>query len=401
MSIRRWVVFALLLSALLFLVGKAAADYLGPDRTRTVTTEVCKVVLLECAYVPSKELWKYVPIEDWMCSNEGKPWQSYPDHGPECWSGTAGEKYWERRYVVETNTVTYPEATINAALNGCTLRNSWCVTSPLLSLVANEPLSGYQILLIEGTRNGEAFACQSASCDVPLLEGENTFTFWALSSWGDSSRMGNLSARVDTQPPQVQGELSGTPGEAGWYVSPVSVSASASDPQPGSGLQALTYSLDGGAWTAYAGPITVSDGVHTITFRAEDVAGHVAEASASAQVDTQPPVLQTALEGEQVNGWYLSRVVLTASATDGLSGLARIEYALDGGGWQVYSAPMTVGDGQHSLHVRALDMAGNVSEAASLTFQVDGTPPRILLPEAWYIWESGEVTVRDAQSGLT
>jgi len=54
-----------------------------------------------------------------------------------------------------------------------------------------------------------------ASCDVPLLEGENNFTFWALSSWGDSSRMGSLSARVDTRPPQIEGTLSGTPGEAG------------------------------------------------------------------------------------------------------------------------------------------------------------------------------------------
>ena len=79
--------------------------------------------------------------------------------------------------------------------------------------------------------------------------------------------------------------LSGTPGEAGWYVSPVTFTASAFDPTPGSGIETLSYSLDGNGWTAYAAPVTMSDGLHTVTFRAQDLAGHVSEISQSVQVD--------------------------------------------------------------------------------------------------------------------
>jgi type II secretory pathway pseudopilin PulG len=239
-----------------------------------------------------------------------------------------------------------------------------------------------------------------ASCDVPLLEGENNFTFWALSSWGDSSRMGSLSARVDTRPPQIEGSLSGTPGEGGWYISPVTFTASASDPQPGSGIEMFSYSLDGGEWTAYVAPITVSEGLHTVTFRAQDLAGHVSEISQSVQVDTLPPQVNASLAGEQANGWYLSQVTFTAAASDDGSGLARIEYALDGASWQAYTAPVTVGDGIHMLRVRALDVAGNQAEMVPLTFQVDGTPPQIRLTPSWYLWERGEVQVRDGESGL-
>jgi hypothetical protein len=278
-TINRILIPVLILIALLFVAFPALADYLGPDRTRTES---------------------YVETYDWGVWAKPDPTGNSCQHtyGTDCivctWERTPGSPcgdatYWYKvgtRSEVVQRTVTYPEATISGALNGCTLRNGWCSTMPVLSLTAREPVSGYAITLIEGARNGEAFACSGASCDVPLLEGENNFTFWALSSWGDSSRMGSLSARVDTRPPQIEGSLSGTPGEGGWYISPVTFTASASDPQPGSGIEMFSYSLDGGEWTAYVAPITVSEGLHTVTFRAQDLAGHVSEISQSVQVDT-------------------------------------------------------------------------------------------------------------------
>ncbi|MGQ9851751.1 MAG: OmpL47-type beta-barrel domain-containing protein, partial [Aggregatilineaceae bacterium] len=390
----RLLLLFVILTASLWAAIPALADYLGPDRTRTES---------------------HVETYDWGVWAKPDPTGNSCNHayGPDCivctWKRKPGKPcgdatYWYKvgtRSEVVEHTVTYPEATISGTLNNCNARNGWCSTAPLLSLSASEPVAGYTITLIEGTRNGETFACNGSSCELPLLEGENAFTFWALSSWGDSSRMGTLTAKVDTRPPQVDGSLSGTAGEAGWYISPVTFSASASDPEPGSGLEAFSYSLDGGPWTAYSAPITVSDGVHTVTFRAQDLAGHVGEASASVQVDTLPPQVNTSLSGDQLNGWYLSQVTFTASASDSGSGVEQMEYALDGSSWQPYNAPVTVGDGVHTLRVRAFDAAGNQAEAAPLNFQVDGTPPRIRLTSSWYIWESGELKVGDGQSGLS
>jgi len=100
-------------------------------------------------------------------------------------------------------TTTYPPATIAAHLQNCTLSDGWCITPPTLHLAGAEPVSGETILTIEGTRNGVHFACSGAVCDVPLLEGDNAFTFWARSSFGDTSEMGTLSAQVDTLGPSV------------------------------------------------------------------------------------------------------------------------------------------------------------------------------------------------------
>jgi hypothetical protein len=36
---------------------------------------------------------------------------------------------------------------------------------------------------------------------LPLAEGANAFSFWAISSYGDSSAMGSASVNVDTQAP--------------------------------------------------------------------------------------------------------------------------------------------------------------------------------------------------------
>ena len=412
----------LVLLILLFGIAlPALADYLGPNRT--VTTWVwerkrCEYVAL---YDPPGSgyyactLRLYEP-PDGACLAGGSTAPYFNPHPNACgasWPGTCGVDISCQISLSESleacqegesscrqtaHTVTYPEAAIHGELRNCSLQNGWCVTLPWLSLRAVEPLAGYSITAIEGTHNGEAFACQSTACEMPLLEGENAFTFWALSNWGDSSRLGTLTARVDTRPPLVNGEISGTLGENGWYVSPVTISASASDPQPGSGIQALTYTL-GGVWQPYAAPFTLSDGVHTLLFRAEDAAGHTAEASISVQVDTQPPALEASLDGEQVNGWYVRQATLTASAEDGLSGLARLEYALDGPAWRGYTAPVAVGDGVHTLLVRAVDVAGNAQESR-LDFRVDGAGPGIALPESWPIWERVAVTAHDGQSGL-
>ncbi len=381
---------------LILLLGKALpalADYLGPDRTRTESHVETYDYGVWAKPDPTGNSCSHTYGTDCVVCT----WERDP--GSPCGDATYWYKLGTRSEVV-TTTITYPEAAISAALQNCTLQNGWCITAPSLSLTASEPVSGYHITLIEGARDGETFACSGDACDVPLLEGENTFTFWALSSWGDSSRMGSLTARVDTRPPQINGTMSGTTGDNGWYLSAVTVSASASDPEPGSGSQALTYALDGGAWTPYAAPLTVNDGTHTLTFRAADRAGHTAETSLNVRVDTQPPVLQTALDGEQANGWYLTQVTLTVTAAESGSGLARIEYAAEGGAWQPYTAPVTFGDGAHSLRIRAVDLAGNAAESAPLTFRVDGAPPRIRLTDAWYLGQTGEVKVSDEQSGL-
>ncbi len=190
--------FAVILLPLL-VVTPALADYLGPDRTKTETGSVCKVILYECQYVASKDIWKYKSENSWPCSSESKPWQAYPSNSHTCTDNVhdAGYQYWEREDITQTVTNTYPPATIDSALQNCTSQNGWCITPPQLFLNGIEPVAGYEIIAIEGSLNGQNFACMSPSCSVPLNQGSNDFTYWALSSFGDSSTMGTLTASVE------------------------------------------------------------------------------------------------------------------------------------------------------------------------------------------------------------
>jgi hypothetical protein len=221
-----------------------------------------------------------------------------------------------------------------------------------------------------------------------LLEGENNFTFWALSSWGDSSRMGSLSARVDTVPPQIEGTLSGTPGEAGWYVSAVTLSASASDPAPGSGIETFTYTLNASPEIPYTAPLTLNDGAHTLTLRARDAAGHITELSQSAQVDTLPPQAGLTLSTASFCPECGQALEVLIQASDSGSGLEGWQVFLDGAPWQsgsqteqAFTLNAALAAGSHTLRLEVRDAAGNL-QASEAAFFVLAPTPTALPPAA-------------------
>jgi hypothetical protein len=81
-------------------------------------------------------------------------------------------------------------------------------------------------------------------------------------------------------------------------------------------------------------------------------------------------------------GNYLGTATVTITATDAGSGVARIEYNVDGGAFAVYTAPVVVNTvGAHMVHFRATDVAGNTSTEQMASFTVvappvpDTTPP--------------------------
>ncbi|NOY98659.1 MAG: hypothetical protein GXP40_05580, partial [Chloroflexi bacterium] len=202
----------------------------------------------------------------------------------------------------------------------------------------------------------------------------------------------------DSTPPQIDGTLSGTTGTNGWFVSQVEVSATAADAM--SGLAAFEVSVDSGAWTAYAAPLTFSDGGHTVQFRATDNAGNVSEITQGVDVDTIPPAIDLSVNGTSgANGWFVSAVEVSASGSDSGSGLAALEYALDSGAWTAYTSPLTFSDGGHDYRFRAVDAAGNSTETRG-TLNVDTTAPVIDLPSSWTLGRTVGYKVQDGGSGL-
>jgi len=126
--------------------------------------------------------------------------------------------------------------------------------------------------------------------------------------------------------------------------------------------------------------------------------------------DTTPPLTTISLtppEPDGENSWYVSKVTATLNATDNESGVNKIEYQLDGGGWQTYLQPFNITtDCHHKINYRSIDNAGNTEPAKNVTFKMDRTKPLIALN---YTWEGNyshgfnilfTATVSDKISGI-
>ena len=86
------------------------------------------------------------------------------------------------------------------------------------------------------------------------------------------------SIKIDRTAPTTVGSVPAAPA-SGWYTAPVPVTLTASDNL--SGVDATTYSVDGGEEQSYTGPFSVAgDGTHSVTFHSTDGAGNAETAAA-------------------------------------------------------------------------------------------------------------------------
>lgn len=129
-----------------------------------------------------------------------------------------------------TKTVTVdlplPEAFIS--IEGCTPTppENICQEIPQLHITGEEPLPNEVIVAIEGEYNTIPFRCDSSECLVPMrpttLDG-TTVTFWAESSYGDTSPQYSALVRV------VDTGVTDVAGEGGWYIDLMSTQWHATD----------------------------------------------------------------------------------------------------------------------------------------------------------------------------
>ena len=93
--------------------------------------------------------------------------------------------------------------------------------------------------------------------------------------------------------------------------------------------------------------------------------------------DDRPPVTQISVAGTSgQNGWLVSSVLVTLSASDDASGVASISYRVDTGSWVTYSVPFAIAsNGIHTVEYRATDQYGNVETVRSSQIKVDTVLP--------------------------
>ncbi|MCK0116106.1 plastocyanin/azurin family copper-binding protein [Isoptericola sp. S6320L] len=209
----------------------------------------------------------------------------------------------------------------------------------------------------------------------------------------------------DTVAPVVEPEVSGEQDADGAYLGSAAVALTASD--DGSGVESVEYDLDGAGWTGYTEALVLDEpGEHTVSYRATDAAGNVSEVGsvtvtvvAAEPGDTEAPTVEHAVYGARNDaGEYVGSASITLDATDDDSGVASVEYQLDGGTWYRYASRLTVPTpGEHTLSYRATDVAGNVSAPGTVTFTVASDVPEDTVAPEVTASVSGE---RDARGSF-
>ena len=164
-------------------------------------------------------------------------------------------------------------------------------------------------------------------------------------------------------------------------------------------LNRVELSWDGGAYqttglsdktcSGYEADISsFADGLHTLSIRGVDIAENVGEAgTASIQIDRSAPTLTQS--SVKPAAWTAADSVMLTweGAADAYSGLARMEYAVDGGAWEALdvnengSREIEIGglaDGEHRITLRLTDALENAA-AWEHTIYLDHTPPVVEL----------------------
>jgi PKD repeat protein len=204
--------------------------------------------------------------------------------------------------------------------------------------------------------------------------GYHEVSFYSVDVYGNTEDVKSVDIKIDTGKPTLNVDIAGDMVDD-WYISPVTVTCSASD--SGSGLNAIFYRLDGvlDDWSIYEGPFTISnEGEYVLRIYAEDMAGNTFGNNNpfSLKIDTMPPVTTYMLDGEGADGMYYMNVTVGLSAVDTGIGLDATYYRLDGGEWTMYSDSfMVTSVGSHTLEFYSVDMLGKEETVQSVDFSIN------------------------------
>lgn len=153
-----------------------------------------------------------------------------------------------------------------------------------------------------------------------------------------------------------------------------------------SGVANTYYKVDSESWIEYIAPFTLSnlaEGMHTLYFYSVDKLGNKEPTRSSnlTMDNTEPVISFISPSNESFVG--SSNVYVFWNGFDYGSGVAYYEIKMDAENY-IHKETSTshlfsdVTDGNHNVHIRAVDKLGN-SQESSIAFIVDTTPPVVLI----------------------
>lgn len=225
------------------------------------------------------------------------------------------------------------------------------------------------------------------------------------------------------------GSTTSAVGAHGWLTGPavLTVDVRADGAEGQNGIRATSASINGAdgcppqlactaslvdarnhRWTFEA----TASGTYRLDFSASDWWEQTTQHGYELKVDLEDPATEAQLEAGHAPtspGWYRTPVDVSLTGTDppGGSGIASVQYRLNGGPVVTAGTDAAVKvatDGSHSVEHRAVDHAGRIGPWATTTFAIDTVAPTVTCASADGSWHAHNVNVDcsagDDRSGL-
>ena len=259
----------------------------------------------------------------------------------------------------------------------------WISAGALVTLTATDSGSGIAAIryAIDGVESP-----YTSPFPLALAHGPHVLEFWAIDLAGNRGATTRVDLLLDQTPQatvvspidmawvNLGPTLRWQPGDADGDTVEAFELQVASDAGFSSivATSGIASSSGSAAWV----PPALADGGYFWRVRVADAFGAWSAWSAVTQfrLDTTPPVATARHGGSAVPPGSLAIAggdAVSVEGTDAGSGVARLEYSLDGAAWTTYSVAIVfTTPGRHVLAFRATDAAGNIGETQILLIEV-------------------------------
>ncbi|MEA3558482.1 MAG: C25 family cysteine peptidase [Candidatus Thermoplasmatota archaeon] len=237
------------------------------------------------------------------------------------------------------------------------------------------------------------------SSDISPLQGNHTLYFYSEDPHGNVEEVRSFVVPFDVMAPELQ--ISTDPrapdGEEGWFVTVPELILDVFNEDDG---HVIYYHIGKGPLSEYTSPISIPDGIRTITCYAEDDAGNRGiTQEILIKVDTETESTRTGIDlSPDGEGQYTEVPGITMQTGEG----AVIYYSWDGGEmferyYGMISPPEE--EGEFTLFYYSIDEAGNRESQNTMLIPVDAKAPVVsaLVPK----WADVGEKIRFDLSGTT
>lgn len=246
------------------------------------------------------------------------------------------------------------------------------VTSAPVETILKSEVVGYSYILDKSAYTEPDNSIDTISEKIPMNIVSNERFYLhirAIDKEGNASAVYHTSFQ-DAKAPLMELSVNDTE----WTASPVLISVNATDEY---GIKRIK--IPNGSWVNASNTTYAVTENGTYTFVSEDLAGNQTTKSITiSKVDRTPPTPPTVTA---FSDWTknVPVTITVTSGTDSLSGVARVEFKLEGAtteSWKTYSAPIGVSkEGITRVVTRTVDKMGNVSEEKIAQVKIDLSAP--------------------------